>query len=914
MRKWLKPILTGALLLACVCPQASAQSTEYYFQFEIKSWDELIKLSHVISVDNVDNNTVHAYASEREMAQFQSLGYSYTLLPSPGSLIEPRMASSPREMRAWDFYPTYEAYVQMMYGYETLYPGLCQVYNIGTTVQGRELLIAKISANVAVEEDEPEVLYSSTMHGDETTGYVLTLRMIDFLLSGYGVINELTNMVDSMEIWINPLANPDGTYITGNSSVSGAQRYNAAGYDLNRNFPDPDEGDYPNGPRQPETSAMVALAQANNFIISANFHGGAEVVNYPWDTWPQRHADDDWFIDICRQYADTAQKYSSFGYMNDLNNGITNGWDWYPIVGGRQDMMTFWYGCRETTIELSNTKLLSASQLPAHWNYNRDALLDYLKQALLGVRGIVTDASSSAPVAATINVIGHDADSSEVYTDPVMGDYHRMIAAGTHDLLFTALGYLPHTENGVVVSSGGTTRLDVQMQPIPSIPVMAFSSHDASGVNPGDAVSMNVTLVNDGGADATNLSGTLLTSDPLITITQASAQFPTIAMLGGSGTSLAPYQYSVSPTTSLGHQIDFSLTLAADGGYVDTVTFTVMVGQNIEDFESGGFTSYPWSMSGNQAWVIDASIVFEGAYSAGSGNINDNQSSQMEVTLNSLQAGTVSFYYKVSSESSYDFLRFYVDGVQKSSWSGNVDWTEYNYPVSAGSHTFRWRYTKDGSVSSGSDRGWVDYVTFPQVNADSDGDGINDAVDNCPSTFNPLQEDTDSDGIGDSCDNCVLTLNPGQTDTDSDGIGDSCDNCVSVANATQDDADADGIGDLCDNCPAVSNTLQEDFDLDNVGDSCDNCPLVSNPGQEDANSNGVGDACDWICGDVDGSGGSPDIVDLTYLADFLFDGGPPPPKSEAADLDGSGGSPDIVDLTIMVDYLFGGTVPPTCGL
>ncbi len=357
-----------AAILAIAAFFSVAIAGETYFKFNIDSRDELRKLTHIISIDNVDGNEVHAYANERELDEFKSLGYTYEVLPHPGTLIQPRMATDKRGMDTWDSYPTYEAYVAMMYQFETDYPLICDVQTIGYTVQGRELIFAKISDNVNTDENEPEVCFTSTMHGDETTGYVLMLRLIDSLLTGYTASDpRIVDMVDNMEIWINPLANPDGTYNGGNSSVYGATRYNANGVDPNRNFPDPQDGPHPDGQSwQPETVAMMDLAEAHMLVISANFHGGAEVVNYPWDTWSTRHADDQWFQDISHMYADTVHAFSS-GYMTGFNNGITNGWDWYEVDGGRQDYMTYFRGGREVTIELSSTKLLPANELPAHW-------------------------------------------------------------------------------------------------------------------------------------------------------------------------------------------------------------------------------------------------------------------------------------------------------------------------------------------------------------------------------------------------------------------------------------------------------------------------------------------------------------------------------------------------------------------
>lgn len=464
------------------------ENGEVYFKFKIENKSDVNTLTRIISIDNVKGDSVYAYANEKEFNNFLKLNIKYLVLTPPGKMIVPEMSGKINRILDWNVYPTYDAYVAMMYQFQTDYPSICKIIDAGSTVQGREILFAKISDNVNEREDEPQFMFSSTMHGDETTGYVLMLRLIDSLLTSYGTDARITNLVNNVEIWINPLANPDGTYHGGNNTVYGAIRYNANYVDLNRNFPDPQDGPHPDGNAwQPETMAMMNLADSNNFVISANFHGGTEVVNYPWDTWPQLHADDNWFQLISHRFADTAQANSPAGYMSGFNDGITNGYQWYEVNGGRQDYFTYFHHDREVTIEISNTKLLPPAQLPAYWNYLRKSFLNFIDEEFYGIVGVVTDTSGN-PVKAKIEIPSHDFDNSEVYSDSITGSYYRMIYPGTYDVTYSADGFYSQTVNNVNVQNLQTTTVNVELVPDHPVPVQLVN-FDAS-------VNMNKVILN----------------------------------------------------------------------------------------------------------------------------------------------------------------------------------------------------------------------------------------------------------------------------------------------------------------------------------------------------------------------------------------------------------------------------------
>jgi hypothetical protein len=425
---------------------------------------EMDILTRKVSITSVRNKTVFISISTLSIDWFIEAKYNYTILERavPKGIIS---SGTVDEAMDWQSYPTYPQYLSIMEGFATTYPSLCHLDTIGTSINGRYVLVLKISDNAGIKEDEPEVFYSSSMHGDELGGFVLMLRFADYLLSNYYLNDRVKKLVDDLEIWINPLANPDGAYTSG-STITSPVRYNANGYDLNRNFPDPSKPYNSSNIEQKETLDMVRFMRKHHFVISANFHSGSEVVNYPWDKWSRLHADDSWFLEISRAYADTVHKYSVPSYMDFLNNGVTNGYDWYSINGGRQDFITWELQGREVTIELDNSTPTPADQLELLWQNNWHSLLVHIENAFYGIHGLVKDAHTGNPVSARVFISGHDIDSSQVYSDTLRGRFVRLIAPGTWNLTFSATGYSDTTVINVPVIAGQRTDMQVEMKSI----------------------------------------------------------------------------------------------------------------------------------------------------------------------------------------------------------------------------------------------------------------------------------------------------------------------------------------------------------------------------------------------------------------------------------------------------------------
>jgi hypothetical protein len=375
------------------------------------------------------------------------------------------MAADLDEALTFHKYPTYPQYVEMMAHFAESYPQICRLDTFGTSQQGRLLLAVKISDHVHLDEPEARFFYTSTIHGDELVGYPLMLRLISTLLTRYGSDPEVNTLVDNLAIWINPLANPDGTYYPDNdSTVAGSVREASGGTDLNRDFPDPATGqaDDTTG-RAPETRAMMEFLREKRFTMSANIHSGEEVVNYPWDHTFDLHADDGWFRFVSREYADEARAADP-GYMALFTDGITNGAEWYIIYGGRQDYVNYYLGGREVTLELSLDYRLPSSQLDAYWQKNERSLLNYMAQCMYGIRGRVTDLSTGEPLAARIAIPGHDSACSVVCSGSLHGDFYRLIDEGSYDVVASADGYLDDTVRGVGVTNYEATWLELRLQ------------------------------------------------------------------------------------------------------------------------------------------------------------------------------------------------------------------------------------------------------------------------------------------------------------------------------------------------------------------------------------------------------------------------------------------------------------------
>ena len=174
---------------------------------------------------------------------------------------------------------------------------------------------------------------------------------------------------------------------------------------------------------------------------------------------------------------------------------------------------------------------------------------------------------------------------------------------------------------------------------------------------------------------------------------------------------------------------DFSSAMQYDGMDVNKSSLLILPQDWQYNFESGTFAP-EWSLSGTQSWSIQADARLGGARLAKAGTISHNQESAMTLDVSQLPASTGSFRYSVSSESSFDYLLFCIDNTfcsrysgYSNQWSGTVNNAQHNFNIPANAQTLTWKYTKDGSVNSGSDTAWVDDIVITPNGGSGSGEG-----------------------------------------------------------------------------------------------------------------------------------------------------------------------------------------------
>jgi hypothetical protein len=306
---------------------------------------------------------------------------------------------------------------------------------------------------------------------------------------------------------------------------------------------------------------------------------------------------------------------------------------------------------------------------------------------------IIQDMATATSIDANENVIVENAFTVQI-NDDVADQYEIPISVTvsnqdqswsvTKNLLVNAPDFTVDTYNWTEISGNGNSLYDQ-----------------------GEVWNLQFSVTNIGHAGAMNGNTFMNIVNPLVTIVPVSD--PNFIRLGVNSSVIGNYNVAFSSQlpslTSLTYQFG-----AVAGNYNNGESGSLIVGLTMETFDND-FNTYPYSFIGGN-WLIDA-VGGHAGPAARSFDISSNQSTAMQVTLDIVMDGTVSFWKRVSSELNYDYLKFYIDNQQMGQWSGNIAWSEESYQITAGSHTFRWAYSKDWMADSGEDCVWIDDISFP---------------------------------------------------------------------------------------------------------------------------------------------------------------------------------------------------------
>ncbi len=249
----------------------------------------------------------------------------------------------------------------------------------------------------------------------------------------------------------------------------------------------------------------------------------------------------------------------------------------------------------------------------------------------------------------------------------------------------------------------------------PGLVAGVLSIDDSQGGNgnnrldAGETAKVKIVTSNLGTSTAPDVNANLSVSSGLITLNSSSYSIGSINPLG---LSFAEFNITVSPDAPEGLSVNFDYE-AVSGEYNVQRTYVVQSGLKVEDWETGDFSKFSWTSSGNLPWTITNEGPYEGVYSAKSGAVNNSQNSQLVLSYNVPNNDSIKFIYKTSCEQTTDGLKFYIDNSLKASYSGNTPWTQASFPVAAGNHTFKFVYSKNGSGSAGADCAWLDFIVLP---------------------------------------------------------------------------------------------------------------------------------------------------------------------------------------------------------
>nr|NQU92869.1 PKD domain-containing protein [Bacteroidota bacterium] len=283
-------------------------------------------------------------------------------------------------------------------------------------------------------------------------------------------------------------------------------------------------------------------------------------------------------------------------------------------------------------------------------------------------------------------------DVADNITDMHVVDFELMVTDGTlsWNSGFSITGHAPVLESGTIL-------------------IDDYIGNWNGRLDPGETAFLIIPTYNYGSYVASNTIGTLSCSNEYVTLNNTTFNFYDI---GTGSTEEGMFDVTISDEAPAGEYVELVYEVNS-GGYSFQKSYAIIISPLVEDWETGDMSQFDWETGGDADWGVTSNDAYEGSYCIESGEIDHEQSTYLNLPFVAFDDDSLSFFCRVSSEIGYDFLKFYIDDVEMSSWSGEVAWERSSYLLTEGSHILKWTYSKDENTTSGEDCAWLDFIVFP---------------------------------------------------------------------------------------------------------------------------------------------------------------------------------------------------------
>jgi hypothetical protein len=288
--------------------------------------------------------------------------------------------------------------------------------------------------------------------------------------------------------------------------------------------------------------------------------------------------------------------------------------------------------------------------------------------------------------------------------DSAFSFYVKEDVKDQHDVLFEFL---------VSDGSNSWTSFHTQILNAPELLSSVLSINDLTGnangvAEAGELFLVNIKYVNSGHSYADSVFAVVVSANPDISFLSDSVMFS----LDEQSDTIISFQAQLSALTPLNAEIDVFSSVYA-GSHVYDSLYIIIAGYLFEDFETGDLSQYDWQLSGAMPWFVSSFLPYEGSFCLQSGDINDNESTILRITIDVTRKDSLTFMYKTDSESVWDNLQLMIDSINRFTSSGTFDWQYSSALMDTGIHIVEFIYSKDNVFSAGMDCAWLDDIRFP---------------------------------------------------------------------------------------------------------------------------------------------------------------------------------------------------------